>query len=236
VDYLRDTWKRHGYFHNALANTVMEGISGLERIRAIQDSLRKSPPADVAGRRVVSFTDHLDPSGRLGPIKSRTDASSRDVLVFALEGAARLILRPSGTEPKNKVYVEVPSPPLGATASDAALDAAITAAAATATEIAREFVRAMLLRVGLDLPAWAVAVSDLVSVDAKVAFAQTTLAALAALGTGESTQGLSARFGDFLASLPTNLRSPDLFLPALKEFAAASGAPALVKALADSRP
>ena len=66
------------------------------------------PPQEILGRKVLSFEDLADESGWLGPIKSGTDASSRNVLVLTLENDVRLIIRPSGTEPKNKIYVEVP--------------------------------------------------------------------------------------------------------------------------------
>src|SRR6059036_2175203 len=121
VDYLDRIYLELGYYANRLTSTVMTGATGLASIRKIQAALRAAPPAELAGLRVVEAIDHLDESGPLGPLVSETDAASRDVLVFRLEGGARAILRPSGTEPKNKAYVEVPLPPLGVDAGAAAL-------------------------------------------------------------------------------------------------------------------
>ena len=60
--------------------------------------VRASLPSEVAGHRVIELEDLID-GGRLPP---------SDVLIFTLEGA-RLVIRPSGTEPKLKCYLEAPS-------------------------------------------------------------------------------------------------------------------------------
>lgn len=162
VDLLEDCWRDVGFVANVLVSTVMRGATGTARIRAIQDSLRKHPPREIAGRPVTAYHDRLDPRGPFGPIRSGTDAASRDVLVFEMGDRARIILRPSGTEPKNKVYAELAGPPGG---TDHA------AVVAECQELARAFVLETLRRAGVELPAWGLAVSDLVSVEGKVHFA-----------------------------------------------------------------
>jgi phosphoglucomutase/phosphomannomutase len=112
-DQLLELYRRFGYFGTALKSIVVEGVAGLASIRAIQSSLRADPPTSIGGLRVLEFHDRQDPKGIFGPIKSETDRNSRDVLVFRLEGGIRLTLRPSGTEPKNKSYAEMATPPLG---------------------------------------------------------------------------------------------------------------------------
>ena len=72
---------------------------------ALLDRLRAAPPTEVEGLTVRSCVDHADPAGVHGPIRSATDAASRDVLALGFDDG-RLIFRPSGTEPKLKVYVE----------------------------------------------------------------------------------------------------------------------------------
>ncbi len=110
-DYLEQVWREFGYFYNQVQPVVMSGILGKQRMLEILDSLRTSPPADIAGLAVTSFEDLQREDGRLGPFKGETDRASRNVLTFRLGDHARLTLRPSGTEPKAKVYIEASSPP-----------------------------------------------------------------------------------------------------------------------------
>jgi phosphoglucomutase/phosphomannomutase len=60
---------------------------------------------------VTAFEDLRDEGGRLGPYKGATDYAARNFLIFRLGDRARVVLRPSGTEPKAKAYVEVCSAP-----------------------------------------------------------------------------------------------------------------------------
>ena len=165
ADALRSIWARHGYVHNELVSTVMRGAAGKGTIDRIQASLRADPPTSVGGLAVTAFADRADPAGPLGPIKSGTDAASRDVLVFQLGDRARVILRPSGTEPKNKIYVEFCGEPGEPSSS------AIPRVSAAARNLARSFTQLMLQRVGIDLPDWALLVSDLVAIEQKRDFA-----------------------------------------------------------------
>ena len=170
VDVLEDLWKTHGYVRNHLVSTVMRGAVGRERIAAIQESFRADPPKTIGGRTVTAFHDRRDPNGPFGRITSTTDAASRDVLVFELGDEARVILRPSGTEPKNKAYVEVRGQ-RGVTN----LAAEVARVDRAAQDLAEAFVDEMLGRVGIKFPAWAHGINDLVPVEGKVAFANTTL-------------------------------------------------------------
>ena len=165
ADALRHIWTRCGYVHNELVSTVMRGASGKNTIDRIQASIRANPPTEVGGLRVSAFADRADPAGPLGPIKSGTDAASRDVLVFQFDDRARILLRPSGTEPKNKIYVEYCGEP------GEALEASAPRVAAAARALARAFTRDMLARVDIQLPEWALLVSDLVAIEQKQAFA-----------------------------------------------------------------
>ncbi|MCB9761879.1 MAG: phospho-sugar mutase [Alphaproteobacteria bacterium] len=166
VDELEACWREVGYVSNTLISTVMRGATGRTRIEAIQRSFREDPPTTIGGHPVTAFHDRADPTGPFGPIRSGTDAASRDVLVFELGELGRLILRPSGTEPKNKVYAEVFGQP------GAPLDAEVPRVDAACRALAEAFVQHMLARVGIALPRWAIAVSDLVPVERKLSFAE----------------------------------------------------------------
>lgn len=165
LDTIHDLWAETGYVRNHLISTVMRGAEGRARIQTIQASLRRDPPTTIGGRTVSAFQDRQDPRGPFGPTLSETDRASRDVLVWELGPDARIILRPSGTEPKNKIYVEVAGVP------GADLDAEIQRVDAEAGRLAEDFTLLMLARVGLSLPRWALRVSDLVSVEHKLHFA-----------------------------------------------------------------
>ena len=125
LDYLDDIYMRYGYYANLGTSMVMTGAEGTVQIQAIQQGLRQQPPTAVAGWEVTQHVDHWDETGRHGRFLSETDRASRNVLVFRLENGARVLVRPSGTEPKNKVYIEVPAPPVGRQAGREALARAV---------------------------------------------------------------------------------------------------------------
>jgi phosphoglucomutase len=182
VDVLEGLWREHGYVGNHLVSTVMRGAVGRSRIQAIQQSFRAHPPTTIGGRAVTAFHDRQDPQGVFGHIKSSTDAASRDVLVFELGDEARVILRPSGTEPKNKAYVE-----FRGRRGVEDLQAEQARVEREVRALAEAFVDEMLGRVGLSFPAWAHGVSDLVAVESKVAFAHEIFPAITArLAAGEA--------------------------------------------------
>ncbi len=162
---LRRLYKEFGPVFNAQVPLVMQGASGKKRIEAIQAALRSDPPTDVGGTPVTAFHDRRDPEGVFGPIVSDTDAAARNVLVFHLGDRERVVIRPSGTEPKTKIYVEVIGEPLGLDASDEALDAANTRIRERAAELAAAMTATALARVDIELPAYAFAMSPLVSIE-----------------------------------------------------------------------
>jgi phosphoglucomutase/phosphomannomutase len=111
LDYLESLARQFGYFHNRGVPVYMSGILGKKNMARMLDLLRASPPKEIGALKVTGYEDLRDERGRMGPIKGATDAASRNVLVFTLGERARVVLRPSGTEPKAKTYVEVCSPP-----------------------------------------------------------------------------------------------------------------------------
>ncbi len=190
VDALHGLWEREGYLHNELISTVMRGAAGRGRIERIQQQFRADPPTEIGGCAVTAFHDRSDPAGPLGPIRSGTDAASRDMLVFQLGPDRRILLRPSGTEPKNKVYVEVCGRPVAEmVGADLAAEQARVAAEARA--LATAFVQQMLAGVGIALPAWAVQVSDLVAVEQKQHAAEVLLPeVLARVASGDAPEAI----------------------------------------------
>ena len=67
----------------------------------------------MAGLKVESVNDYWD-TAKWGDFKSETDRGARNFLTFQFEGSLKVSIRPSGTEPKNKVYIEMGTEPLGA--------------------------------------------------------------------------------------------------------------------------
>ncbi len=172
LDYLDGIYKRHGYFANLGTSMVMSGAEGTSRIQHIQDALRRNPPAEIAGWEVTRAVDHWNERGVHGPLLSETDRAARNVLAYRLANGARAIIRPSGTEPKNKLYLEVPAPPLGIEAGDDALTRSKAATDALAQRLADAFTRQMLATIGVDLPDYALRISALVSLDKRLDFVE----------------------------------------------------------------
>ncbi len=200
LDYLDDIYRRYGYYANLLTSMVMTGAEGLTHIQKIQEVMRRHPPTSVAGWQVTQVIDHWDEQGLHGAFLSETDRASRNVLVFWLENGARVIIRPSGTEPKNKVYIEVPSEPLGLQATPEDLMRQKTATDAVAQHLADDFTRQMLAIIDVHLPDYALRVSGLVALDKRVAFVEQFIPGLEEqvriLGDGRVTQAQVSQWID----------------------------------------
>src|SRR5262249_28151301 len=125
------------------------GIEGKEQMGKMLDLLRKKPPTSIANLSVTKFEDLRDENGRMGPLKGATDAAGRNVLLFHLGDSARIALRPSGTEPKAKVYVEASSPPAAANMSQDRWGHVCRTVDELAKELAADFQRLALATIGL---------------------------------------------------------------------------------------
>ncbi len=169
--YLIDTYKRYGYHRNLLRSTIMQGAAGTAAIAKIQQALRTHPPASMGGLKVVSVTDYWD-EGVFGAFKSGTDSSSRNLLTITMEGGLRAIIRPSGTEPKNKVYIEKRSDPVGADASDKRFWEVRRKVDEEVLAFSNCFMKSMLALIDVELPDYALEISDLVSLENKRHFAE----------------------------------------------------------------
>ncbi len=111
ITYLKSLEKQFGYFNNGLRNIVMPGIEGKTLMARMLNNLRQAPPTKIGELTVTQFEDLQNENGRMGPYKGATDKAARNFLIFTLGENARISLRPSGTEPKAKAYVEVCSAP-----------------------------------------------------------------------------------------------------------------------------
>jgi phosphoglucomutase/phosphomannomutase len=149
-EYLDRLGREFGYFRNAGVPVFMRGVQGRQQMVQMLDRLRVDPPREVGGLAVTNFEDLRDPGGRLGPHKGGTDAASRNVLVFRLGERARVTLRPSGTEPKAKIYLEACSAPCPSDAPAAVWNETRKEVENQLGRAAEDFVRQALARVGLD--------------------------------------------------------------------------------------
>ncbi len=97
-DVLLELYAQYGTYLETLESRTLKGKDGLERIRAIMEDWRSQPPAEVAGVKVEALEDYKDGLNGLPP---------ENVLKFRLADGSWFCLRPSGTEPKIKVYLAV---------------------------------------------------------------------------------------------------------------------------------
>ncbi len=112
LDYLNEIYAQYGYCHNYLTEIRLTGAKGMEQIALILDHLRKNDIESLNGFDVNEKIDRWDGD----PFLSSTDEASRNVIIFNFNSTSdtqsiRIIVRPSGTEPKVKVYVEVTGKP-----------------------------------------------------------------------------------------------------------------------------
>ena len=106
-DALQALYEKYGWFGEQTHNLVMPGLDGLEKMAALMRELRENPPAQIAGVDVAVRKDYKDGSVICCATgeKSTMELSGSNVLRFELSDGTVILVRPSGTEPKIKVYV-----------------------------------------------------------------------------------------------------------------------------------
>ena len=93
---LEEIYAKYGRYLNKIDSYEFPGLSGMDKMAGIMESLRNDPPAEIGGYKVTKITDYTKPE--------ETGLPASNVLIFALEGGATVVARPSGTEPKLKLY------------------------------------------------------------------------------------------------------------------------------------
>ena len=109
LDAIDALYEKYGYFMEKTLNLVMPGVDGVQKMQALMKKLRNDPPREIAGQEVIRLRDYLDGSifvAGLGKV-DKTPFAGSNVLYFELNDGCTFIIRPSGTEPKIKVYLLV---------------------------------------------------------------------------------------------------------------------------------
>ncbi len=106
LDKLASIFNEHGYYFNSQKSFSFEGQTGMQKMENIMENLRNNPPKQISQYNVIAVSDYLkstktDIDGNI----TKIDLPKSNVIEFVLEGGSKVILRPSGTEPKIKVYL-----------------------------------------------------------------------------------------------------------------------------------
>jgi len=106
-DALQQLYEKYGQYSEKTLNLQMPGIDGIAKMRELMDGLRKNPPKEIAGSVVISMRDY--DSGIQTEVASgkttKMELSGSNVLRYDTADGTTAIVRPSGTEPKVKVYI-----------------------------------------------------------------------------------------------------------------------------------
>ena len=132
-DAMQTMYEKYGYYTEQTISITMPGVAGLERMKELMAELREKPLTAVAGYQVEYIRDY-QPGVRTCVSCGKTEQmelSGQNVLYYELEGGTSFIIRPSGTEPKVKVYI------MAKADSKAASDAKVAELAAAAKDIVK---------------------------------------------------------------------------------------------------
>lgn len=110
LQMLQDIYITYGYSHEAGVSLVRKGKSGAEEIIAIMKDFRANPPKQLGGSDVVLVKDYIDlncKNIKTGEVTKMDFPTTSNVLQYFTEDGTKVSVRPSGTEPKIKFYIEV---------------------------------------------------------------------------------------------------------------------------------
>ncbi len=107
LDVLQSLYQKYGAYQEGLQSVTMEGIEGLAKIKEITQGLRQNPPTEINGISIIAKEDYLESKRVDQTGTSEIHLPKSDVLRFELEDGSSFVVRPSGTEPKIKLYFAV---------------------------------------------------------------------------------------------------------------------------------
>ena len=107
IEVLDGLYKKYGYYICAQKSFTCEGESGMKQIKGMMEALRNDTPKEINGSKVVKFDDYDTSVSRdlKNGIETKITLPRSNVLCFYMEDGCSLIVRPSGTEPKIKLYI-----------------------------------------------------------------------------------------------------------------------------------
>ncbi len=113
MEMLQDIYVKYGYSHELGISVVRPGKSGADEIQAMMKNFRENPPKSIAGSPVVCVKDYLtltEPCLQCHEVKKLDFPTTSNVLQYFTADGSKVSVRPSGTEPKIKFYMEVRIP------------------------------------------------------------------------------------------------------------------------------
>lgn len=106
VQVMNSLYDEFGYYCNEVKSYTFEGAAGMEKMAQIMDSLRDNTPDSIGSFGVLSFADYKTSLETFKDgSEKKIDLPKSNVIAFTLDGANKVIVRPSGTEPKIKAYI-----------------------------------------------------------------------------------------------------------------------------------
>ena len=105
--FMDSIYEKYGMYLNTVLNFAFEGASGMQKMAEIMNSLRENAPESFAGKKVVKIADYK--TSTVTDVatgeESTINLPKSNVLSYSLEDNSKVIVRPSGTEPKIKIYI-----------------------------------------------------------------------------------------------------------------------------------
>ena len=117
LEVMNEIYSEYGYYCNTVKSYEFDGAAGMKKMQQIMDDLRKDPPKNLAGAKIIYTADYESGTQKdlAAGTESKTELPKSNVLAYKAEGGSGLIVRPSGTEPKIKAYITA----IGANKDDA---------------------------------------------------------------------------------------------------------------------
>ena len=107
IEVLDSLYKKYGYFYSCQKSITCEGQNGMEKMADAMKNLRENPPSEISGFKTLNVLDYsTSVNTNLATNETSTiNLPKSNVLSYVLDGGAGAIVRPSGTEPKIKIYI-----------------------------------------------------------------------------------------------------------------------------------